>query len=155
MNIQYLKHSESGNCKRSIINEAIEMAEHNLYCYSANINGTKAKTGYEKEWCNTKEKLTVLNQIYNELPDEEGYCIYIGSIKERFVSDGRCYVKFVLLSPDTEKPQTYYFKYHLVVNLKFEVMPSKTNDLMLGGIVAIRVKDGTIEQIHYLEKGEN
>ena len=143
------------NSKKELIKSLIKEQDYNLTSYSANAQRTEALVGYEDKWLESSEELALLSQIYDEIPDEDGYCTYIGSIKERFVSDGRCYVRFVLLSPDSEKSQTYYFKYHLVVDLKFEVIPSETNDLMLGGIVAVRVKDGTIEQIHYLEGGEN
>ena len=156
MSIQYLKHSTNGNCKRKIISEAIEMEEHNLSCYSANVARTKAKIGYDEEWANTKEKLSLLNQMHGELPDSEGYCAYVGTMQEFFYIGGYGYIKFAIISSDTQKHQEiFYFKLSIAVAMKFEVMPNKTNNLMLDGIVAIRVKNGTIENIHYLEKGEN
>lgn len=57
--------------KRDVLQKAIEMANHNVFCYSANYLMTEPKAGYEKEHKEAVEELQILESILQEVCGEK------------------------------------------------------------------------------------
>ena len=53
--------------KRDILVARLEMASHNLLCYSANYAMTQAKPGMEMEWAECLEEVNLLEKWILEL----------------------------------------------------------------------------------------
>jgi hypothetical protein len=53
-----------------ILEKALEMAEHNLYCYSKNYLMTEPKPKYEKEWQEANDESNILREWIKELKGE-------------------------------------------------------------------------------------
>jgi hypothetical protein len=48
----------------------LEMATHNLLCYSSNMLMTQAKQGYEKEYAATKNEIEKLQMVVKAIKEE-------------------------------------------------------------------------------------
>ena len=110
---EYLEYSNQGNTRRKYLKEQLMMQDHNLFCYSSNLLLLDPKCGYEKQWECAMEKVRLITQMYNELPDERGCCTFIGRILEWVHSDTGCFVRFEVASPERSlKPASilYFFK---------------------------------------------
>ena len=143
------------NSKKEILSSLIKDQEYNLTNYSANAQRTDALVGYKQEWCDASEKLALLTQMYDELPDKNGYCTYIGTIQDHCFLGGQGYIKFSVLAPATKMHhEVFYFKLCMVVEMKVSKIPTVAENTLSTGIVAVKVKDGIIKQIDYLEEGE-
>ena len=69
----------SKELRLQILKEAIEMADHNLLCYSNNYMMSIPKAGYEKEWEKEQTIGKELRKWYLELSEQlykEGYINY-------------------------------------------------------------------------------
>ena len=98
--MSFLDFSDYGNTRRKYLQEQIQQEDHNLLCYSKNLLMTEPKVGYNNEWGNTKERVALVQQMLNEIPDSQGISTYVGRILDWFKSaDGRYLVKFEVSSP--------------------------------------------------------
>ena len=110
---EYLEYSNQGNTRRKFLKEQLMMQEHNLFRYSSNLLLLDPKRGYEKHWEEALEKVRLVTQMYNELPDESGCCVFVGRILEWMQSNNGWLVKFEVASPERSLRPTsilYYFK---------------------------------------------
>lgn len=110
---QYLEYSYQGNTRRKFLQEQLLMQEHNLLCYSCNLLMAEPKRGYEYEWRGAKEKMQLITQMLNEMPDSHGGCIFYGRVQQWVETDKGFFVYFEVCSP--ERPITHssimqYFK---------------------------------------------
>lgn len=58
--------------EKKFINKCMDMACHNLLCYSANYAMTQPKKGYEKEWKEAQEEINIIESITKKLSLMEG-----------------------------------------------------------------------------------
>ncbi|MCL2210828.1 MAG: hypothetical protein FWB95_02780 [Treponema sp.] len=56
--------------RENILQKSLEMAKHNLYCYSADYLSSRPKAGYEKEYAQTKEEINVLESWLKEIQNK-------------------------------------------------------------------------------------
>lgn len=57
--------------KKDVLQKAIDLANHNVFCYSANYLMTEAKAGYEKEHKEAIEEARLLEEILQEVCGEK------------------------------------------------------------------------------------
>lgn len=53
--------------KTEILKKSLDMAYHNLLCYSENYLTTKFKEGYEEDWKSTLEEVEILESMIKEI----------------------------------------------------------------------------------------
>lgn len=53
--------------RESILQKNLTMAKHNLFCYSANYLMTTPKSGYEKEFYDTRDEVNILEAWLEEI----------------------------------------------------------------------------------------
>ena len=110
---QYLEYSYQGNTRRKFLQEQLLMQEHNLLCYSCNLLMAEPKRGYEYEWRGAKEKMQLITQMLNEMPDSHGGCIFYGRVQQWVETDKGYFVCFEVCSPErsvTHAAIVQYFK---------------------------------------------
>lgn len=56
----------------NILSKGLEMASHNLYCYSKNMLMDEPKAGYEKEWQEAADEVSILDEWIAELREASG-----------------------------------------------------------------------------------
>jgi len=56
--------------RENILQKNIEMAKHNLYCYSEDYLSSRPKAGCEKEYAETKEELNILESWLKEIQNK-------------------------------------------------------------------------------------
>jgi len=54
--------------RQDILKEALDMANHNTFCYSRNYAMSEPKEGYEDKWKEEKEKADLLEAMIAEMP---------------------------------------------------------------------------------------
>lgn len=110
---KYLEFSDRGNTRKKYLQELLLREQHNLLCYSRNLEMEGPKHGFNLEWGDTKEKVQLITQMLNELPDSHGGCVFYGRVQQWFETDKGFFVYFEVCSP--ERPITHssimqYFK---------------------------------------------
>lgn len=54
--------------KRELLEEQLAMLQHNLMCYSDNLNLDKPKEGFETKWQEAQTKCELMKELLNQLP---------------------------------------------------------------------------------------
>lgn len=93
----FLDFSDFGTTRRKYLKEALQMAEHNLFCYSKDYSMDEPKAGFNYEWGDAKEKVKLVEQMLNELPDAEGSCVFYGRVLD---TKDNPFILFEISSPE-------------------------------------------------------
>ena len=90
--------------RKRFLKEDLDMQKRNLMSYSADINMTKPKLGYEKEWNETLLYIALTSQLLDEAPDDRGVCIFVGKVKDKIQTKTGICIKFTVTAS-----MVYYF----------------------------------------------
>ena len=157
--MSFLDFSDYGNTRKKYLQEQIQQEDHNLLCYSKNLLMTEPKVGYNNEWGNTKERVALVQQMLNEIPDSQGISTYVGRIFSwSKTEDGECLVKFEVSSPiKSLKPASIYHIFHItegLYNIWFPIYESKFQKRLKEekpDILKVKVKQTTIYEMSWVE----
>ena len=114
--------------RKRFLKEDLDMQKRNLMSYSADINMTKPKLGYEKEWNETLLYIALTSQLLDEAPDDRGVCIFVGKVKDKIQTKKGICIKFTVTAS-----MVYYFMVSCLD--KIEVSDE---------VVKIKVKNGKV-----------
>ena len=109
----YLDFSDFGTTRRKYLEEALQMAEHNLFCYSKGISIKDPKFGFNYEWGDAKEKVRLVKQMLNELPDVNGDCLFYGRVID---TENNPFILFEVSSPEKTLTNTSIIRIFKVSN---------------------------------------
>ena len=153
---KYLEFTDRGNTRKKYLQELLLREQYNFLCYSRNLEMEGPKQGFNLEWGDTKEKVQLITQMLNELPDSRGGCVFYGRVQQWIESDKGVFVLFEVCSP--ERPITYssivqYFKitehtYHEWVS-KYEAELENRRHDDVPTILRAKVKKGCIYALEW------
>ena len=157
--MNFLDFSDYGNTRRKYLQEQIQQEDHNLLCYSKNLLMTEAKAGYSNEWGNTKERVALIQQMLNEMPDCHGTSTYVGRIFGWFKTDeGKYLVKLEVSSPiKSLKPDSIYHIFFITEEqyntwvLVYETELQKRLKEDQPDILRVKVKQTTVYEMSWIE----
>lgn len=157
--MSFLDFSDYGNTRRKYLQEQIQQEDHNLLCYSKNLLMTEPKVGYNNEWGNSKERVALVQQMLNEIPDSYGISTYVGRIFSWFkTEDGKYLVKFEVSSPiKSLKPDSVYRIFFITEELYNKWFPIYESEFQKRlkeekpDILKAKVKQTTIFEMSWVE----
>lgn len=112
---EYLEYSDKGNTRKKFLQELLLKEQHNLLCYSHTFEMDMPKQGFNAEWGNSKEKVQLITQMLNELPDSHGECVFYGRVKDWLETDQGFFVYFEVCSPERPLIHSSIMQYFRIV----------------------------------------
>lgn len=157
--MSFLDFSDYGNTRKKYLQEQVQQEDHNLLCYSKNLLMTEPKVGYSNEWGNTKERVALVQQMLNEVPDSHGISTFMGRIFDWFKSeDDRCLVKFEVSSPiKSLNPDSIYHIFFITEELynnwvsKYESEFQERLKKDRPDILKVKIKKTTVYEMSWVE----
>lgn len=112
---KYLEFTDRGNTRKKFLQELLLEEQHKFLCSSRTVEMDGPKSGCNLAWGDSREKIQLITQMLNELPDSHGGCIFYGRILNWIQSDSDCFVCFEVSSPERELTHASIIQYFKIV----------------------------------------